>query len=248
MILLPVEEYIKRRESYSYSDKTCQFEVVQTGKLSLVGEFHGIYAGAIPNSCTKAVNLRMFEKICREVFKDCNKALNEDSFTDKHLKNIKSITCAVVHWKMASQGGRASRNVKNVLEKWTSRTHIQLLDAYKNKEVGAFRIQGVRIPTATAFLRLLFPENFGIMDSRVAKFTEEKGLTNLSIRDDGYINDTRRNIEQYENIYSPLLKKESESLNQKSARFKDVDQFKQISEFTFRPCDVEMALWEEGEP
>ena len=86
------------------------------------------------------------------------------------------------------------------------------------------------------------------MDSRVAKFTEEKGLTNLSIRDDGYINDTRRNIEQYENIYSPLLKKESESLNQKSARFKDVDQFKQISEFTFRPCDVEMALWEAGKP
>lgn len=247
-MLLPVEEYIKRREAYSYSDKTCQFEVIQTGKLGLIGEFHGIYAGAIPNSCTKALNLRMFEKICQEVFKDCDDALNEDSFTNKHLKNMKSITCAVVHWKLASQGGRANRNVKNVLEKWTLRTHVQLLEAYKNKAIGAFRIQGVRIPTATAFLRLLFPEDFGIMDSRVAKFTEKRGITDLSIRDDGYINDTRRNIEQYENIYSPLLNKESESLNQKIARFKDVDQFKRISEFPFRPCDVEMALWEVGEP
>ncbi len=67
-----------------------------------------------------------------------------------------------------------------------------------------------------------------------------------SIRNDGYINDTRRNIEQYEKIYTPLLTKESAALNQKDARFKDVNQFKQILEFAFRPCDVEMALWEEG--
>lgn len=246
MTLLAVDEYIKRREAYSYSDKTCQFEIIQTGKLSLIGEFHGIYAAVIPNSCTKAVNIRIFEKICQEIFKDCSEALNEDSFTDEHLKNIKSITSAIVHWKMASQGGRANLNVKNVLKKWTSKTHIQLLDAYKSKKMEAFKIQGIRIPTATAFLRLLYPESFGILDSRVAKFTEDKNITSLSIRDDGYINDTRRNMEQYEYIYTPLLKKESEALNQIGARFKDVDQFKQVSEFKFRPCDVEMALWEEG--
>lgn len=246
MMLLSVEEYIKRREAYSYSDQTCKFEVAQTGKLSLTGKFHGIYAGAIPNSCKKAINLRMFEKICQEVFQDSNDALNDGSFSDRHLKNIRSIACTIVHWKMASQGGRANINVKNVLNKWTPRTHIQLIDAFKKKEMGAFRIHGVRIATATAFLRFLFPDNFGILDSRVAKFTEKKGLTNLSIREDGYINDTRRNLEQYEKKFSPLLRKESESLYKMNARFKDVDQSKQISEFTFRPCDVEMALWETG--
>ena len=106
-----------------------------------------------------------------------------------------------------------------------------------------FEIGGVRIPTATAFMRFLFPDEYGIMDSRVAKITQHRGITSLDIRKDGYINDTRRNKEQYATTYSPFLKDEARQLKNRGVLFQDVDENGTSIETPFRPCDIEMAIF-----
>ncbi|MBI1956764.1 MAG: hypothetical protein HYS38_10250 [Acidobacteria bacterium] len=248
MAVMSPDEYVKRRERYDYRDPECRFEVGQTGALHYVGEFQGIYPGTLPPNCPKAVNLRKFETICQEVFDDCSHAHRNGSLTSKHIANMKSITGAVVHWKMASQGGRADVNVNKVQEGWTDDTVITLMQAYDNKDMGKFRIGRVAIPTATAFMRFLFPGFYGIVDSRVAPKTNNLGITQFSLSkhktNKNYISNIPKNIRQYTDAYTPFLRKEAQSLNNAGARFHDVDSLGATVECTFRPCDVEMALWE----
>lgn len=243
MNLLSIEDYIKHREAYSYEDPGCRFEILQTNGLNYTGEFHGIFAGSVPATCIKGVNLRKFEAVCEEVFNNCCEPTRKGILTKQHAVNLRSITYAIVHWKMASQGGRASKNVKNIQDKWTGETVYKLIKAYRNKDIHEFMIPGIRIPTATAFMRFLFPDIYGIMDSRVARLTQKHNLTSLSIREDGYINDTARNIKQYNDNYIPFLQQEAYLLNKNGARFIDFDISGKKAEFKFRPCDVEMALW-----
>lgn len=40
------------------------------------------------------------------------------------------------------------------------------MNVYEKKNMSLFRIGGVRMPIATGFVRFLFPDDFGIMDSR----------------------------------------------------------------------------------
>lgn len=244
-LLIPVDMYVSQRTKYDYDAQKCEFEICQTGNLLNIGKFVGIFAGEIPSSEHKGVNLRRFEEIVQEVFRDCYATVGANSITDMHIENLKQISSAIIYWKMASQGGRAKLKMDNLLLKWNNNTVKQLLEAYEKKDMSLFRIGGVRIPTATAFMRFLFPNHYGIMDSRVVgKYTQRNGITTLSIRNDGYINDTKQNVIKYDKEYITFLRNEAYILNQLNIKFKDFDATGKPTSIAFRVCDVEMALFE----
>jgi len=216
---------------------------VQTGSLPHTGTFQGIFPRIVPGTHPTGVNLRKFEAICETVFSDAATAEAGRCSTPAHRENIKSITSAIVHWKMASQGGRAPSNVANIRSRWTQSTYGQLIYAYQTCSLSDFRIAGVRIPTASAMLRFTHSKDYGIMDSRVAKHTQLAGITTLSIRGDGYINDTNGNVDKYYREYVPFLTAEANSLTAAQVTFSDVDAAGNPLRGSFRPCDIEMALF-----
>jgi hypothetical protein len=105
------------------------------------------------------------------VFFDASTAEAGDSTTPAHRENIKSVTCAIVHWKMASQGGRGK--VENVRSRWTQLTYGQLVRACQHRSLSDFCIDGVRLPISSAMLRFTHSNEYGIMDSRVVKHTQQ---------------------------------------------------------------------------
>lgn len=105
MPLLSHAEYVQAREAYFYDDPDVTFDVVQTGTLPHTGSFRGVFPQNVPHSA--GVNLRKFEAICETVFSDAATAEDGRSLTPAHRENIKSLTLAIVHWKMASQGAEA---------------------------------------------------------------------------------------------------------------------------------------------
>lgn len=238
-------EYKSMRENYSYCDRNCQFQVIAAHGLDdrLAGQFLGIFPKKVPPHYTRGINLRRFEKIIQAVFVAAHQSGSHRIVPQDHSNNLKEIACAIVHWKMASQGGRADRNAKNVREKWTNNTAGDLIKAYENKKMELFEISGVRIPTATAFMRFLFPDECGIMDSRVAKITQDRGITFLDIREDGYIKDIRRNRNQYIESYNSFLQSEATQLRDRDVLFQDIDENGSTMNSAFRPCDIEMALF-----
>ena len=244
-MLFAVSEYKSMREGYCYRDPDCQFQIVVTSGLE--GKFSGQYAGIFPKKVSAAfshgLNLRRFEMVVQAVFAAANHAEVHGNITSDHVMNLKEIACAIVHWKMASQGGRANLKVDNLRAKWGNDTAKKLIIAYRRKELKLFEIGGVRIPTATAFLRFLFPDEHGIMDSRVVRFTQEKNITRLDLRDDGYIKDTQKNRDQYSKSYNPFLISEARQLNKCGALFEDVDENGNLVKSKFRPCDIEMAFF-----
>jgi len=199
MTLIPAATYSRKRQAYRYEDPGVELTIAptQTGDLPYLGHFKGILPGTAPLALPKAINLRKFEIICRSVFSDCIRASRAGVLTHQHLANLKQVVSAIVHWKMASQGGRAKRNVTNVLALWNDGTPADLLRAYEERNLSMFRIAGIRIPTASAFMRFLFPESFGIMDSRVVNLTQAEKITTLSVRQDGYISDTSGNVRKF---------------------------------------------------
>jgi hypothetical protein len=244
-MLFSAMEYKAMREAYCYQDRDCSFDIVATEGLNqgFAGKYEGVFPRTVPQNYPHGVNLRRLEMVVQAVFAAASHAESKDTVTAAHISNIKEIICAVVHWKMASQGGRAWLKVENVREKWKEDTFKKIMIAYRKKELASFRIGGIRIPTATAFLRFLFPNEYGIMDSRVVKITQRNNLTQLDIREDGYIIDKKRNIEQYKQQYNPFLVDEARQLNNSGVLFKDVDENGNPAEYQFRPCDVEMALF-----
>lgn len=244
MTLIPAAAYKANREAYSYCDPDVEFRIVQTASLPYVGSFKGIFPGSIPSFAPGAINMRKLETICQSVFRDCSVTQKNSAWMSLHLENLQQVVCAIVHWKMASQGGRSGSKVKNVLAQWDDNTHKRLLLAYEKRDLSMFRIGGIRIPTATAFLRFLFPEVFGIMDSRVAKnHTQLRGITTLSVRTDGYINDLPQNVDKYATEYIPFLTREAQALNDDGVTFDDIDDSGNLITAGFRPCDIEMALF-----
>jgi len=217
----------------------------KAGNLPVVGTFTGIFPSAVPLSHPAGINIRKFEVICQSVFKDCSDAETAGNWTDAHLNNLKNVSRAIVHWKMASQGGRAPDKVKNVAAKWTSDTHKQLLDAYRTRNLGNFRIGGVAIPTATAFLRFLYPDEYGVMDTHVVnEHTQPNGITTLDLRkEDGYILNLTSNVKKYDTEYILFLRTEATAVNSGHTAFRDVDATGNNIVCSFRPCDIEMALF-----
>lgn len=245
-MLYAPDQYRLMREAFRYCDRLSEFEILPTQSLDrqFAGKYRGIFAKSVPAHCQSGINLRRFESLVRAIFEDVDIAEKSASVTDSHINNLKTVVCAVVHWKMASQGGRARKNSENVKNKWRRETAGQLINAYRKKEMPLFEIGGVRIPTATTFMRLLFPEKYGIMDSRVVKITQREGVTRLNIRPvDGYIIDCRNNREQYTQRYVPFLTNEAQPLTQIGITFEDIDEKGDLTRYTFRPCDIEMALF-----
>ena len=249
-MLFTAEQYKAMRESYCYCDRDCTFEVSATPDLHsrFVGKYVGIFSRAVPQHYRFGINIRRFELIVQAVFSDVNHAESNNSIISTHIANLKEVICAVVHWKMASQGGRADRNVANVKKKWRDDTFAQIMSAYRKKDLSLFKIGGIRIPIATAFLRFLFPDEYGIMDSRVVKITQKNRITQLDIRHDGYIIDKKKNVEQYNQHYNPFLVNEACHLNDSGITFQDIDEQGNQFDYKFRPCDIEMALFNRTMP
>lgn len=244
-LLINKENYKDNREKYKYISSDCNFNITQTGSLKLTGEYHGIFAKEVPDTFQKGINLRKFELIVQEVFKDTSQAVDKEMLTETHIENMKQIAGAIIYWKMASQGGRSKIKRDNMLNKWQHETTYQLIAAYKQKEMVLFKIGGVRIPTATAFMRFLFPDDYGIMDSRVVKnYTQPQCITTLSLREkDSYINDVKENIMKYDNEYCVFLRNQVRILNEQEILFEDNDEAGNKKLFAFRTCDIEMALF-----
>ena len=179
----------------------------QTGTLPHPGSFRGVFPRIAPHP--SGVNLRKFEAICETVFSDAVTAEGGRSSTPAHRENIKSLTLAIVHWKMASQGGRGREAI--VRSCWKESTYGQLIRAYQHSSLSEFRIAGVAIPTASALLRFTNSREYGIMDSRVVKHTQRAGITTLSIRaSDGYIIDTEKNVSNVSQRVRPFSYRRSE--------------------------------------
>ena len=246
MPLLSHVEYVQAREAYSYVDADVTFDVVQTGTLPHTGTFQGVFPQIVPSTHPTGVNLRKLEEICETVFSDAATACG--STTPDRRENIKSVTCAIVHWKMASQRGRAPRNVANVQRHWTQLTHRQLISAYQYCSLSEFRIGGVRIPIASALLRFTHSQEYGIIDSRVVRHTQRAGITTMSIRaSDGYINDTEKNVGKYRSEYARFLTEEANLISAAGVTFSDFDAAGNPIRALFRPCDIEMALFSKQE-
>jgi hypothetical protein len=236
--------YVQAREAYSYLDADASFDIAQTGTLPYVGTFQGVFPRIVPATHTTGINLRKFEIICETVFSDAAAAETSSKSTGAHRANVQSVTCAIVHWKMASQGGRARIKVTNVQSQWTSSTYGQLIRAYLHCSLSEFRIGGILIPTATAMLRFTHASEYGIMDSRVVKRTQSAGITTLSVRkNDGYINNTQENVKKYYAEYASFLNREANALTAAGVTFSDLDSGGNPIQVSFRPCDVEMALF-----
>lgn len=236
--------YVQAREAYSYVDADVTFNVVQTGTLPHTGIFRGVFPRVVPSIHPNGVNLRKFEAICGTVFSDAATAEDGRGSTPAHRENIKSLTCAIVHWKMASQGGRAPSKVANVQRRWTQLTYGQLIRAYEHCSLSEFRIGGVRIPTASALLRFTQSHEYGIIDSRVVKHTQRAGITTLKTRpSDGYINDTEENVGKYRSEYASFLTEQANLLSAAGVMFSDFDAAGNPIRASFRPCDIEMALF-----
>jgi len=244
-MLFTPEQYKSMREGYCYCDRDCTFEIVATTGLEkrFARKYRGIFSKAVPSHYHEGINLRFFELIVQAVFADVNHAETNKCITPNHIGNLREIVCAIVHWKMASQGGRADLKVANVKKKWEDDTLARIMKAYRKKDLSLFKIGGVRIPIATAFLRFIFPDQFGIMDSRVVKITQINNITDLDIRDDGYIVDKKKNTEEYNQKYNSFLSSEAHQLNNLNVLYQDIDEHGIQIHCRFRPCDIEMALF-----
>lgn len=233
------------REEYCYYDRDCRFEILPIAGLhsQFIGKYEGIFPKRVPSHYSHGVNLRRFEMIVQAAFAAASRAESNNTITPTHITNLKEIICTVVHWKMASQGGRADLKADNVKKKWGNDSLNKVINAYRRKDLALFEIGGVRIPTATAFLRFLFPDEYGIMDSRVVKITQKENITRLDLRNDGWIKDNKKNRDQYNQNYIPFLVDEARQLNSCGTRFQDIDEQGNSINSKFRPCDIEMALF-----
>jgi hypothetical protein len=242
-------EYEKSRENYAYSDCGVEVEIRQTGRLPIAGLIRGIFASTVPQGHPNAVNLRRFEKICQCVFRDCydtweTNARKAHALSTDQVLNLKSVSAAIVHWKNSSQGVRAEIWETQLREKWNDRTVVSLLYGYRNRDVKWFTYEhAIGVATASAFLRLLFPETYGIIDRRVAVALQDAGIVSMSLQPNGYIINTDRNVSQYNDVYVRWLQGEARRLNKLGCCFQDHDENGIQRQFPFRACDIEMAIW-----
>ena len=100
--------------------------------------------------------------------------------------------CGCALENMACPRAGADIKTANVKKKWRERIRWKAINAYRQKDLALFEIGGVRIPTASAILRFLFLDEYGIIDSRVVQITQRANVTQLDLRDDGYIKRHKR--------------------------------------------------------
>jgi len=112
------------RENYCYADPECKFDIASSSFLDqqFVGKYEGIFPKVVSRNYPNGINLRRFESIVQAVFAAANEATTNNAITLAHEINLKEIICEIIHWKMASQGGRAVAKVNNTKKKWNSET------------------------------------------------------------------------------------------------------------------------------
>lgn len=244
--LLTAGQYVAAREAYHYDDEDCSFVIEPTPGLTCIGSYKGIFARGVPKTHPNGINLRRFEEIVQQVFRDSQGAQAEEKLMSSHCRNLRSIAGAVVHWKNASQHGRAISRLKIMMDNWRAAQTVQrLLEAHRACGISEFCIPGVAIPTASAFLRFLNPVEYGVMDRIVTmNWTQGRGITHLTLRKDGYILNTSANIRSYHDQYVGFLRTEAEWLNSLGMTFEDISSTGGLIRSQFRACDIEMALWQ----
>lgn len=72
---------------------------------------------------------------------------------------------------MSSQGGRALYWRRYVCDLWKTNNSRLLLEGYLQKDISKFMLAGVGIPTASTIMRFIYPNDFGVIDSRVTNFS-----------------------------------------------------------------------------
>ena len=158
---------------------------------------------------------------------------------------LKDVFAEIVKWKT---GGRfralayfLANDEKEVKKK--ADEVLELLGKEPRKVVKPIKrltsLDGARISIASAFLRFMDPDEhkYGIIDKKVARFLNDHGITNFTLRSqDDYIIYTLKNIQEYQNFNNWLLAKTAE-LDQ--ATYKDI----YGNERKFTPVDVEMAIF-----
>lgn len=232
--------YVSHRQAYHYDAPDCRFTILQTGSLSEIGTFEGIF------SCTPetpGITLGRFEKIVKEVFNDCLSSYQLNANTDDHIENLRSISTAIAHWKNASQGGRGQLRGDDVRNRFDKSTFISLMRKCdpSNLKLKDFMIGGMGVPTASAFLRFLSPDKFGTVDRWVVeKHTNKAQITDFKMSNNGHIYATKANSLEYQTSYVNFLREEADWLNAQGATYLDLTSDGPQS---FRACDVEMALF-----
>ena len=184
-MLLPIEHYIKNRENYSYNDESVCFTLKCVEFLDekyCNKTWKGIYSNIRESPDSQSITIQCFSDIVQAVFVSCDLATANGRFTNDHESNLKEISSAIVHWKMSSQRGRTNIRVNGMLKKWNAGTCVQLINGFRKQSIHDFCIGGVRIPTASTFLRFIYPESFGIIGSRVVRLTQTNNITTMSIR------------------------------------------------------------------
>ena len=63
------------------------------------------------------------------------------------------------------------------------------------------------------------------------------------MRSDGYINDTKQNFDKYYSEYASFLAAEANLRTIARVTFSDIDAAGNPRRASFRPCDIEMALF-----
>jgi hypothetical protein len=107
-------------------------------------------------------------------------------------------------------------------------------------------MKGVGIPVASAFLRFMDPEThrYGVIDSNVALFLNQRKVTNFNLREGDYWikkypeTSCRKNIQEYQKYHNWIQLTASE-LRRRNVTFRDLSGRQQ----PFSPVDIDMAIF-----
>lgn len=157
---------------------------------------------------------------------------------------VKDVFLEIVDWK--TSGRQVQTFCRNSLQKIYRKIADVLQKMKKDSDdVSSFirtfalkdKLEGVRIPMASAFLRFLDPINhsYGIIDKNIARFLNEKGITSFEFGNSSLAN-TDENILEYEKFHYWLKQKTG---HMKNSTFTGI----YSSQTQWSPVDVEMALF-----
>ena len=163
----------------------------------------------------------------------------------KESMTVKDVLAGIVRWKTGGRYKAINYFLKNDEKEVAKRIDkvLELLEREPRKVVEPMKqltiLDGVRIAIASAFLRFMDPDEhkYGIIDKNVARFLNDQGITNFTLRsEDDYIIYTFKNIQGYQNFNNWLIAKVAEL---DLAKYEDIYGNKR----KFTPVDVEMAIF-----
>jgi len=172
--------------------------------------------------------------------------LVKNNILEKGNLTVKDVLSKIVEWKTGGRYQALTYFLSNPRE-FVEDTVVRVLAVLERDPddvsecINLFRrLRGVRIAIASTFLRFLDPieHKYGIIDKNVASFLNKIGITNFSLRHDGYVIDLPENVREYR-VYHDWLHQKVKELDEENATYIDIYGNKQ----RFTPVDVEMALF-----